>query len=144
MHASHDYINRSVVGSTGNSANKSFNARVERSCRSGKAGNFENGNGLRFNSKHQRSLHGKNEQGFERALRKATEAIAGASIGLLKTIGKTLIATLVTSPITYMTVKEAYETRGYFAIGGEWLLMIGLVVTVLWMIDKRTGAKYGK
>lgn len=143
MHASHDYINRAVGGVTG--ANNRINVRVECSGRSDKAGNFKSKNDLRFNARHSRTLlRDKSEQGFERALRKATEAIAGASIGLLKTIRKAIIATIVTSPITYFTVKEAYATRGYFAVGGEWLLMIGLVVTVLWMIDKRTGAKDGK
>jgi hypothetical protein len=143
MHASHDYINRAVGGFTGK--NNHFNARVECSGRSTKAGNFENENGLRFNSRHQRSvLRGKSEQGFERALRKATEAIAGASIQILKTIGKTIIATLVTAPVTYLAVKEAYETRGYFAVGGEWLLMIGMVVVVLMLIDSKLGVTHDK
>jgi len=143
MHASHDYINRAVGGVTG--TNNRINARVECSGRSDKAGNFKSKNDLRFNSRHSRTLlRGKSEQGFKRALRKATEAIASASIKLLKTIRKTLIATVITSPITYLAVKEAYETRGYFAVGGEWLLMIGLVVVVLCMMDSKTGVSRGK
>lgn len=69
------------------------------------------------------------------------KALKTLTTGTLKTLGKILLAILITSPITYLSVKEAYATRGYFAIGGEWLLMIGMVALVLWLTDKKRHSK---
>lgn len=69
-----------------------------------------------------------------------TKALKTLTIGTIKTIGRILLAILITSPVTYLAVKEAYADRGYFAIGGEWLLMIGMVVVVLWMMDRKAVA----
>lgn len=70
-------------------------------------------------------------------------ALKTLTIGTIKTIGRILLAVLITSPVTYLAVKEAYATRGYFAIGGEWLLMIGMVVAVLWMMDRKIQSNGG-
>lgn len=145
MHASHDYINGFVNGNRTKGQINCVTPRVQGVNRKSKANNYASSSGLKNGTRCNGSLQQrKSEQGFERALRKATEAITGASIQLLKTIGKTLAAAIITSPITYLVVKEAYETRGYFAVGGEWILSIGLVVVVLCMMESKSGVSCGK
>lgn len=68
------------------------------------------------------------------------KALKGFAIGTIKIIGKTLFAIIITSPITYLAVKEAYAIRGYFAVGGEWMMMIGMVALILWIMDRKTAS----
>jgi len=48
-----------------------------------------------------------------------------------------LIAAVITAPVAYAGVVEAYNQRGYAAVGGEWM-MTGLVFAlVLSQLSKR-------
>lgn len=57
----------------------------------------------------------------------------------------TAIAILASTVITATAVRQAYLTRGYWAVGGEWLLVpTVLLVKWLWMDIKRTALTCGQ
>jgi hypothetical protein len=64
------------------------------------------------------------------------KALKSFTITTLKIIGKILLALIITSPIIYLSFKEAYTTRGYFAVGGEWILTIAIIGLILWSSEK--------
>jgi hypothetical protein len=68
------------------------------------------------------------------------KALKSFSIRTAKTLGKLLLAIIISSPLAYIALKGAYNTRGYYAVGGEWILSIGMVILVFWMIDKKAAS----
>ena len=65
------------------------------------------------------------------------KALKSFSIRTAKTLGKLLLAIIIASPLACIALKDAYNTRGYYAGGGEWILSIGMAILVFWMIDKK-------
>ena len=63
------------------------------------------------------------------------KALKGFSISAINTLGKILLAIIISSPITFLAVQEAYVTRGYFAVGGEWMLMIVMSGLIFWIME---------
>lgn len=79
-----------------------------------------------------------------RQFRKVVESARSFAKQLLRFIIQIIIVTVATSPVTYLSIKEAYETRGYFAVGGEWILSISLIVFIMWILRGKRERGHGK
>jgi len=56
---------------------------------------------------------------------------------LCKGTGMILIAAVITTPVAYAGVVEAYNQRGYAAVGGEWMMTVLVFALVLSQLSKR-------
>lgn len=56
---------------------------------------------------------------------------------LFRGTGLVIMAAVITSPLAYAGVMEAYNQRGYFAVGGEWMMTVMVFSLVLSQISKR-------
>lgn len=63
----------------------------------------------------------------------------------MSTESRKLITTLIFVASVLLTpaaIKQAYATRGYWAVGGEWMLIpLGLLVSWFWMDVTQTASK---
>lgn len=62
----------------------------------------------------------------------------------VKTFRRIIKALIVTVPLAAMSVDAAYKQRGYFAIGGEWIMTIMIFAMMLVAMERWNRRKHVK
>jgi len=63
----------------------------------------------------------------------------------VKTFRRVIKALIATVPLAAMSVDAAYKQRGYFAVGGEWIITIMIFAFIYFIIKHRNHWRiYGK
>ncbi len=55
----------------------------------------------------------------------------------VKVLTRVTVALAMVAPLGMLLVKSAYKSRGYFAVGGEWMGIVGIVCLILWLMNRK-------